>query len=313
MVDTFVTAIRTFARTVNGGGESAPMFEVRRAQTREHALRRVACEAIDAEWAAEMLLEEASSAFLIAEAEAPSGGRSPARWLGSSGRPTLPSADVPTGFIWPAHTGRVAVRSLAATGSLSVRPAEDANGGFVHRACGYVLRTHVRHRFESPEAARQALVRAARERTQLDTLLASDTVVVAQMAPDGACWVWTLMPELANLANALAEESDHPATFLALCDAYGRALADAARIMIHHGFDLELEPRSFGLEERVVRYVGEVSLAPPSTEPGARFAAAVAEVTRSFGNAASDSASASIAAALARAPTAFADAGKASG
>src|SRR5207253_1307851 len=107
-------------------------------------------------------------------------------------------------------------------------------------------------RFESTEHARQALVRAARERTQLGALLAPETVLVAQPEDDGVSWLWTVAPRIAPF-SALTLEGAAQKPLLA---ALGGALADALKIEALYGTTLDLAPSAFGVSQGVVRYIG---------------------------------------------------------
>ncbi len=278
VVDTFVTAVRTVARIMQARAETANLrVRVQRASTAEHVLATLSVEVVDPEWMAEMLLEEAEAALLLedamsamrddgdvaaAEAASEALARDPAAAsrevdAGTTPPPRPPAADVPTGFIWPAHTGRSIVRLLGIAGAAT--PAPDANGAYVVSAHGHVARTSPRMRYVDAEAARQALVRCAREHTQLDRLLAPETVLVAQTADDGACWIWSVMPELPTLAKQL--EASAPASLLT---SYGSAVVEALRCALRHGFSVDFGPESFALQGGALRYVGEISSDAPN-------------------------------------------------
>jgi hypothetical protein len=278
VVDTFVTAIRTLSRSIEERAERGELrLEVRPAETRERALASVAAQRIDPEWAAEMLLEEASAAFLFEQTAAVVQTDSDTikrAWA----LPTLPHADVPTGFIWPAHTGRRTLGTLAATGALSGRPSTDASGAVSYAARGYVLDTHASRRFATEELARQALVRAARERTQLEHLLVPATVVVAQSAEDGAWWIWTVMPQIASLEHTLRAVASDGERARSLLDAYGVALADAVRVSLRFGFGLQLAAGSFGVEGDILRYVGDIGPPGRPDDVASQVAGAIAAV-----------------------------------
>jgi signal recognition particle receptor subunit beta len=280
VVDTFVTAVRTVARAIHERAERGDLrLDVRRAETAAAVLAEVAKQEIDPEWAAEMLLEEAQGALLVEEANAivedegareqfaaaavelgrieartePATAPAPA----SLDAPVLPSPDVPTGFIWPAHTGRAIVRALGLDRSTRVA-LED--GAFVHTARDHVVRTAPLLRFFDAEAARQALVRTARECTQLERLLVPETVLVAQPASDGACWIWTVRPNIPTIAQLLARR----AAGRELLAAYGVAVVEALRTALRRGVSLDLSPSSFGVQQGVMRYVGDVAAEPPT-------------------------------------------------
>lgn len=297
VVDTFVTAVRTVARAIQTRAETEVLrLPVRRAERASEVLEQLAREHVDPEWAAEMLLEEAQSALLVEQAALTDASDEPTRAAAAAAAveltaiavepvppprvatphapPVLPSADVPTGFIWPAHTGRSIVRSLALGDAV---PALDASGAAVHVARRHVLRTSTHVRFTDNESARQALVRLAREHTQLERLLVPDTVLVAQSAKDGACWIWNVQPIVPTVAEALANGRARPG----LLASYAIALIDAVRLAQRHGFAIDLSPASFGLESDVVRYVGLLGSEPPTPdELSASFSAAVDAVAR---------------------------------
>ncbi len=276
VVDTFVTAIRTFSRAMQSGEGGAVRLEVRVAERREAALASVSAHALDPEWAAELLLEEASAAYQIDLAEA-ARRRTP---LGAAGTewalPSLPRADVPAGFIWPAHKGRTKLASFEARGMLSGRPTPEPSGRIAYLADGFVLETHTRTRHPHADSARQALVRAARERTKLEGLGVPDTVVVAQSASDGAWWIWTVRARLPTVAEVLVEGALDVAARRRLLDAFGASLAEALRTGTDHDFCLELSADAFGVDGERLRYVGDVGLEAPAGDAGAQVSAALA-------------------------------------
>jgi signal recognition particle receptor subunit beta len=263
VVDTFVTAVRTLARAMQARSDSGTLrLEVGRAATREQAYADVAALAVDPEAAAEMLLAETAASLLLEQVAAEVNAEKPTvrpaadtTSVALVQAPPLPHADVPTGFIWPAHTGRSILRTLAGTGALSAHPTPAFDGSIAHSACGWLLCTDPGRRFDNAEAAQQALVRAARHRVQLDQLLVPDTVVVAQGAGDGSWWLWTVMPELPSFPSVLASIDDDSKP--ALLDAFGIALAEGVRTSLRHGFALDLRPGRFGVDGNVLRYLGD--------------------------------------------------------
>ncbi len=281
VVDTFVAAIRTLSQRMQSSAEAGNLrLEVRCAEAQDAAFARVAAREVDPEWAAEMFLEEASRELLleeIAAAPAPSLGQSA---LADHAPPSLPEAEAPTGFIWPAHTGRATLRAMAAGQGLTGAPRHTAAGAFVHDTGGRVLRTHPALRHESAEAARQAVVRAARERTQLEQLLAPETVVVAHAAPDGAWWIWTAMLRLPTLREVLGEPGTAGSASSALLDAYGAALAEAFRVSIRFGFGLSFELDAFGVDGHLLRYVGDTRAALPVDHLSSALAHPLTELER---------------------------------
>lgn len=294
VVDTFVCAVRTVARTLQSRMERDGLrIPVRPAPEMNQVLAQVAATPIDPYGAAELLLEEASASLAFdglhgdplravagpsrtvfekggkpaenALAKPASPKKAPAAKVPDAAKPIevappnpagdgvfapLPTADVPTGFIWPAHTGRATLRKLAHGGALARSIHVDANV-VEHRIEDHVLSTSKVARFGDAENARQALVRAARERTQLGSLLVADTLLVVQPSSDGASWLWTVSPRVEPIREWLdGQESRRRLELLA------SAIAQAISVSVHH--DLALQPtlRAFGAESDNVRYVG---------------------------------------------------------
>jgi signal recognition particle receptor subunit beta len=266
VVDTFVQSIRHVVRDLE---REPPPIPVRRAETAGQLLARLAEEELDASFAAEMFLEEAQAALLYedaiitvesdfalraaAAAAAQEIERAAAPPVSAvhvrTGAPRLPSASVPTGFIWPAHTGRAVLHAL----DLPARsPADfDAGGILRHAAVGHVVRTSLRMAFPDAEAARQALVRAARAYAQIGELLVPETVLVAQQTDEGTCWIWTVHPNMPPIASVAA---------------YAGAIAESLSIALRHGVTLDLDPTSFGLQSGRPRYLGELTFEAPTAE-----------------------------------------------
>ncbi|MBS2014570.1 MAG: hypothetical protein JST00_16910 [Deltaproteobacteria bacterium] len=297
VVDTFVTAIRAVVTAIQEKADRRALrVPVRRAQTSAEVFAEVSSAEIDPEWAAEMLLEEAHVALAARETtrsprsavcasalavrrELQSEKRGQATTTAAAvtvtattGGPPLPRADVPTGFVWPAHTGRSVLGRLGL--DAIHRVDEVAGGRFVVVAAGHVAETSLDARFADAETARQALVRRARELAQLERLLVPETVLVAQSAPDGSCWIWRIRPELPTVDVSL-RSARAPTDILA---SYATALVDAARVTLRHDLHLDLAPSSFGLQGAVVRHIG--ALRPASTSDRTRLASAIAEAIR---------------------------------
>ncbi len=280
VVDTFVHAVRTISRAMQQDSERGALeLEVRRAPRATELVASVERQDLDPEWAAEMVLEEALTALLVEGGTAVGDGAvasvaPPPLEGGDTLAPPFPRADVPTGFIWPAHTGREKLRVLAESGAFDVAPSLDASGRVVHRALGSVLRTSLAHRYPGHEEVRQALIRSARERTQLGPLLVPDTILVAQPAAD-AWWLWSIAPEVPTIAELL-QRSDEPRR---LQESFASAVAAAQRTSAKHGFRVAEDPASYGYDGVAVRYLGELfgerTLESSSIEPSSVPAAGV--------------------------------------
>ena len=206
-----------------------------------------------------MVLEEASAAFMVADGAASLEAAVFEELEGPAERtsrelepeaPTpsvapLPTGDVPTGYIWPAHTGRAMLRALSLQANVTVGPKR-----VHHVAAEHVLTTSLEERFTDPEAARQALVRAARERTQLESLLVPETVLVVQPAPDGASWLWMVTPRLEHIPDWVAGSP------LVRTDQLGSAIAEGVCVSLRHELAFAPAVDAFGVQSGSVRYIG---------------------------------------------------------
>ena len=276
VVDTFVHAVRAVSKAMQAQSEHEGLqVAVGRAPVAVDLLERLERCEVDPEWAAEMFLEEVHASMLIAgdrdsdrdPAAAEARRRAP---------PSLPTADVETGFIWPAHTGRMVLTKLAHHAEEQTISL-DADGRGEVVLDGYRLRTAAELRFEDREAARQALVRAARERTQLERLLAPETVLVAQPARDGALWLWTIQPVVPMLAEAVASAPDRQPNVVR---DYAVAIADVVRTCLRNDMTVSLDPESFGVSDGTIRYVGDIAATSSITSLGSAMLDAMSSATR---------------------------------
>lgn len=246
VMDTFVSAVRAISRDMQTRLEAGDVrIPVRRADTPDGLLGRMSLEALDPEAAAELLLQEVqasmSTPIVIDRPVQPE--TAPSEPLA----PVLPSPQVPPGHVWPAHTGRALLESIAGkTPSSSVVDGDR----ITVRVGDYVLSTSQRLRFHEGETARMAIVRAARERSQLGELLPPDTVLVLQPASDDSCWLWTIRRAMESCERALESDASVP-------DRLGRATAELLRIAVRNQFALDLSTRSFAIDD-TVRYVGDL-------------------------------------------------------
>jgi len=83
-------------------------------------------------------------------------------------------------------------------------------------------------------------------------------VLVAQRSSDGGSWIWTVQPELPTVEHLL--ETGGMSTDL--LSSYGTAVVDALRISQRNDFSIDLSPRSFGVQNGVLRYVGDLMSEP---------------------------------------------------
>ncbi|MBX3229606.1 MAG: hypothetical protein KIT84_04665 [Labilithrix sp.] len=262
VVDSFVTAVRGVTKRlqaeVDRGHARLPLRLAERPQELLDALDALD---VDPEWAAEMLLEEAASSFagIARDVLAPP---PPPRDDGDTREHApVPRADAPAGFVWPAHTARERLDSLANAG-VTAAPI-DADGGVRIEVAGVGLTTSRAECFIEAEQARQSIVRAARELTQLGPLLAPETVLALQPGDDGRIWLWTVTPALEPSAAwlAAAAPEEQPARVAAIAAAVAEALAYTA----HRGVELETSLDGFAVERDHVRYVGPRRPATPAS------------------------------------------------
>ena len=293
VIDTFVSAVRSAARAIESRSEKdgGLRLPVRRAEDERALLHTLAAVPIDRYGAAEILLEEAAATMLVGggpvsvpdvgaartirPAAAPEREEAivaPAAVATEEAHPSaveswapaplapLPTPDVPTGFVWPAHTGRQLLRSLALEGAAPVGPR-----GASAATASHLLSTSLVERFDDPDLARQALVRAARARTQLESLLVADTVLVVQPAPDGASWLWTVTPRIEPAAPWLTGD---PRTRLV---ALAGEIVHAVRFGLRNGIAFASGLEGFGIQHGTLRYAGPLVVTDEPARAAARL------------------------------------------
>lgn len=274
VVDTFVAAVRSASRALRARAEEGVFRVPVRCLENEHELlARLTSFEIDPYGAAELLLEQAAATYeaevtLTPETKVDASvltrafeACAPEPAAISTIRETsvrfapLPTAAVPTGFVWPAHTGRGILQSLALADHVEV-----AREGVSRTYDEHVFSTSFDGYFADVESARQALVRAARERTQLGSLLVDDTVLVVQPTGSGEAWLWMVTPE----TGTVRDWSAHP--LVARTEAIAAAAANAASVILEHGFALSHRLDAFCVQSDSVRYAGPTARLESSDE-----------------------------------------------
>lgn len=189
--------------------------------------------------------------------------------------PPLGDASITPGNLWPAATGRDALRGLT---GMELRPRfdlvaqlgdRDGSGKastVLYDADGWFIKTSTDRRFDDLDASRVALVKLARTKIALGTLTLPNTVLVTCGDPDQGYWVWTFAPWRQTLRGAMTEAiaaGDRAGIGDALVQfagAVGEALVRALRT----GQGLDLHPSNFALDGDTLVYLDdEVSEAPP--------------------------------------------------
>lgn len=294
VVDTFVAAVRSVARNLQesfDGSRGSFRIPVRPAESPAAVLEKLQGLEVDPEWAAEMCLEEAVAAML-AEGPAPAAfdlgdltaeraeveeAATPKKAAPGPRRVPFPRADLPTGYVWPAHTGRTHLNALAEVAETAEMVKVGRDGCAQTEACGFRLTTTTSARFTDPEVARRAIVRAARERTQLEGLLAPETVLALQPEDETTSWLWTIAPALPMLDPWLRELESERRPRL---ERFAAAVADALGYTIRTGVALDTSTASFGVDAGIIRYLGPLAPAVEDTGP-TMVATAIAAVPAS--------------------------------
>lgn len=255
VVDTFVAAVRAMSQRLQVRAEREVVrLPVDRAEQPEALLAALESVDVDPQWAAEMCLEEINRAFLAEElARGPSPEAAP---VAAEGFVPIPRPDVPPGHVWPAHTGRTRLRALVDASDSSRAAPLDEQGVAAVNVPGFRAVTSVTDRYHDTEHARQALVRAARELTQLGPLLSPETVIVLQPTSTDESWLWTIHPTLPSARAWLAEDIS-PSERERRANVFASAVSEARSYADTHGVALDLAPDSFGVEDGCLRYVGK--------------------------------------------------------
>ena len=182
--------------------------------------------------------------------------------------PPLPSADAPTGFIWPALEGRKTLRRIPLGEAVrhavvrSSRPparAVDDADTIVFEAGIWCLKTHRKRRFGTPDLAREELLRLAHTKLDLGSLCAPRTVLAVQRDAEDGHWLWSISVWLTTLENEL-EKAMSVGDDAALASALGhfaRATLRALRICLASNIVLDVHPRNFGLLADEVFYLDD--------------------------------------------------------
>jgi len=186
----------------------------------------------------------------------------------ANGEPPLPSAEVPTGFIWPALEGRKTLRRIPLGEAVrhaiprSTRPparaADDADT-IVFEAGIWCLKTNRKRRFASAELAREELIRLAHTKLDLGTLCAPRTVLAVQRDAEDAHWLWSISVWLTTLENELekAMSVGDDAALAAALGHFARATLQALRLCLASHVVLDVHPRNFGLLADEVFYLDD--------------------------------------------------------
>jgi signal recognition particle receptor subunit beta len=188
--------------------------------------------------------------------------------------PPLRDALVAPGSLWPAATGREALRRLAGIEPsprldlVAQRGDRDGSGKastVIYDGDGWCLKTSRQRRFDDLDAARVALVKLARIKISLGTLTLGSTVLVIGGDARGF-WVWTFAPWRPTLRAAMTQ-AVAAADAAALAETLGRfagAVTESLVRAVRTGQGLDLHPSNFAIDEdRLVYLDDDVTSAPP--------------------------------------------------
>lgn len=182
--------------------------------------------------------------------------------------PPLPTPDVPSGHIWPASTGRDALRRIPASTAklrsdlLGRHGAANGSGKHdvvIYEAGMWCLKTTERRRYDSVDLARDALVRLARQKMLLGDLMIPKTVL--SLHPDGyGChWLWTTTPWLETLQARLdhALKHEHEPLIAESLVTFARTIKRGLELAARSGTVLDLHPSNVAALGRRVFYLDD--------------------------------------------------------
>jgi hypothetical protein len=129
----------------------------------------------------------------------------------------------------------------------------------VCRVGEHCLKTSERRRFAEVEAARAALVRAARSKIQLGEWVLPETVLVLQPDDTSGHWLWTVTPWVPTLRGSMARaiaNADEDGLGSALV-AFARVAASALQLAARAQLVLDIHPSNFGAHDGRVFYLDD--------------------------------------------------------
>lgn len=184
----------------------------------------------------------------------------------SSTAPVLPTSTVPSGYIWPAATGREVIRQINVDQAV-MRPdligqqgLSDGSGKsdtIILQAGAWCLKTAGRKYFRDLDDGRTFLLEAARRKLQLGSLLVPTTVLVLQPDDAGGGWLWTISPwmkTLRTLMNQALTTANENALGLAL-EIFARAAVRALVLASRQNLVLDVHPSNFAVNDDQVTFV----------------------------------------------------------
>ncbi len=182
--------------------------------------------------------------------------------------PPLPTAEVASGCIWPAATGRQLLRSLSfddaihrvdLSGNLGTQDGSGRSDTYIFQVGGYCVKTSERRRRESFDKGKSMMIEAARNKVMLGSLTPAGTVISLHQSQTKQFWLWTTtpwLPTLRSLMKSAVEESSKNKLTSAL-DHYATSIVLSAKLAARDGIILDVHPSNFALEEGRLRYIDD--------------------------------------------------------
>lgn len=180
--------------------------------------------------------------------------------------PVLPTSTVPSGYIWPAATGRDVIRqiefdqTILRTDLIGQQGLSDGSGKsdtVIIQAGDWCLKTAGRKHFPDLDDGRTFLLEAARRKLQLGSLLAPNTVLVLQPDELGGGWVWTISPwmkTLRTMMNQALATVDEMALGQAL-EIFASAAVRALVLASRQNLVLDVHPSNFAVNQDQISFV----------------------------------------------------------
>lgn len=204
VMDTFIAAVRAVGQTLTAAIEAGTVrIPIRAAERPDVLVETLEALPLDAEDAAEMLLEELLNRF----GEGASVRFEPLPTVAGIAPPSLPLERPPAGFVWPPIAGREILGGLGSALAEARPPARSCAGDPPLRVPigPWIATTSPAQRYSDEESARIALAAFARSLPTTESEEV-DVALVLSVATDGATWMWTLQrtPNRGPLAAACA-------------------------------------------------------------------------------------------------------------
>ncbi len=184
------------------------------------------------------------------------------------GEAPLPTAVVPSGYIWPSATGREILRRIPIdeavvrtdlVGQLGTQDGSGSADTCILEAGPWCLKTSRRRRFGDVELAREQLLTLARKKILLGGLLVKDTVLTLTEDSTGNHWLWTVSPWVATLRSrmTLAVDTENIAQLEDTLAAFARVAVESMQLAARNKLALDVHPSNFACVRERVYYIDD--------------------------------------------------------